>query len=167
MRSVFLIGYGNPGRLDDGLGPLLAAELETRGVPGLTVDSGYQLTVEDAASVAGHDVVVFVDADATGSDPFHFRRLQPGGSSGLGSHSVEPAEVLTLAGTLFNKMPEAYVLGIRGMVFDAFGEGLSPGARSNLDQAVTFIERVIREGSFATSECGTGAPEGRKPEGRP
>ena len=27
-RNVLLIGFGNPGRLDDGLGPALAAEIE-------------------------------------------------------------------------------------------------------------------------------------------
>ncbi|MEI6148310.1 MAG: hydrogenase maturation protease, partial [bacterium] len=114
MRSVLLIGYGNPGRLDDGLGPQLAVELGGRGIPGLTVDSDYQLTVEDADSVARHEVAVFADAAAAGSEPFYFRKLAPGGSSGIGSHSVEPAEVLALSQTLFNRLPEAYVLGIRG-----------------------------------------------------
>ena len=154
MRSVLLIGYGNPGRLDDGLGPQLAMELGGRGIPGLTVDSDYQLTVEDADNVARHEVAVFADAAAAGSEPFYFRRVAPGGSSGIGSHSVEPAEVLALSQTLFNRLPEAYVLGIRGYAFNEFGEGLSDRARANLEKAATFIDRVIRDGRFAESECG-------------
>jgi hydrogenase maturation protease len=154
MRSVLLIGYGNPGRRDDGLGPQLAAELEGRGLSGLTVDSDYQLTVEDADSVARHEVAVFADAAVTGTEPFYFRRLAPGGTPGFSSHSVEPAEVLALSQTLFNRLPEAYVLGIRGYDFNEFGEGLSGRARANLARAAAFIERVIRAGTFAESECG-------------
>ena len=49
-RKVLLIGYGNPGRLDDGLGPALAAAVEKLAIPGVTVDADYQLNVEDAAA---------------------------------------------------------------------------------------------------------------------
>ncbi len=33
-RRILLIGYGNPGRGDDGLGPLLAARIEALAIPG-------------------------------------------------------------------------------------------------------------------------------------
>ena len=50
---ILVIGYGNPGRLDDGLGPAVASAMEEFNLPGVSVDSNYQLTVEDAASAAG------------------------------------------------------------------------------------------------------------------
>lgn len=159
MRSVLLIGYGNPGRMDDGLGPLLAAEMARRNLPGVTVDSDYQLTIEDAETVARHDVVIFADAAATGAEPFTFRRVRPGGSPGFSTHSVEPSEVVALAEALFNRAPEAYVLGIRGWEFTAFGECLSARARANLEAAVTFVERVVRSGAFTAAECDDDAPE--------
>lgn len=148
MRKVLLIGYGNPGRLDDGLGPCLAASIERLDLAGVTVDSDYQLTVEDAEAVARHDVVVFADASVAGSEPFSFRRLRAGGAPGFSSHGVEPGEVLALAGALFGREPEAYVLGIRGYAFDGFGEGLSERARANLDEAAVFVADVIRGGRF-------------------
>jgi len=148
MQSVLLIGYGNPGRCDDGLGPLLAAALEARRIPGLTVESDYQLTVEDADAVTRHDVVVFADAAVTGDEPYCFSRVHPGGSPGFSSHSVEPSEVLALAETLFNTAPKAYVLSIRGYEFDEFREGLSERAGVNLSKAVAFLERVIRTEAF-------------------
>ena len=67
---VLVLGYGNPGRRDDGLGPRLAEELSRMGLPGVDVDSAYQLQAEDAAAVADHDVVVFVDAYVSCPDPF-------------------------------------------------------------------------------------------------
>jgi hydrogenase maturation protease len=149
VRRVLVIGYGNPGRLDDGLGPALAHELERAGLPGVTVEADYQLAVEDAQAVAEHDVVVFVDASLTGAEPFTFRRIKakPGGH--FSSHIVEPEGVLALAQELFDATTEAYVLGIRGYVFDAFGETISEQARANLAAALVFLGRVIREGSFS------------------
>jgi hydrogenase maturation protease len=155
VRSVLLIGYGNPGRRDDGLGPRLAAALEGRALPGVTVESDYQLTVEDADTAARHEVVVFADAAVAGTEPFYFRRIQAGGAPGFSSHSVAPPEVLALAEALFKKTPEAYALGIRGYEFDQFGEGLSERAAANLAAASAFAEGVIRSESFAASECGT------------
>ena len=77
--KVLVIGYGNPGRLDDGLGPALAAAIESAAPAGVTVDADYQLTVEDAAAVAEHDVVVFADAAVDGPEPFYFRAGRAGG----------------------------------------------------------------------------------------
>ena len=160
MRTILIIGYGNPGRRDDGLGPGLAERIERMGIPGVTVDSDYQLTVEDAEAVARHEVVIFADASVRGTEPFFFRRVAPRAAPGFSSHGVEPEEVLALAETLFGARPEAYVLGMRGCEFDVFGEGLSTRAAANLDQAVTFIARVLRGGECAAAECGTpGEPD--------
>ena len=60
--KVLLYGFGNPARGDDGLGPALAAAIEELAIPNITVDANYQLTVEDAADIAGYDAVVFADA---------------------------------------------------------------------------------------------------------
>jgi len=145
---VLVIGYGNPGRLDDGLGPAVAAALEELRVPGVVVAADYQLMVEDAAVVAEHDVVIFADADASGPEPFSFQRIEPSSAVSFTSHSVSPSALLALARDLFGAETRGYVLGVRGYEFNEFGERLSPKARTNLDAALAFIERVLREGSF-------------------
>jgi hydrogenase maturation protease len=155
-RKVLLIGYGNPGRLDDGLGPALAGEVERLGLAGaavdsdyqLTVDSDYQLTVEDAAAVAEHDVVVFADAALDGPAPFSFERIEPKRTVSFSSHSVEPAAVLGLARDLFGARTPGYCLGIRGYEFNEYRERLSERARANLASAVSFIASVLRAGNF-------------------
>ena len=50
-RRILLLGYGNPGRCDDGLGPAFAARIEARGLPGLDVFTDYQLTVDHALQI--------------------------------------------------------------------------------------------------------------------
>lgn len=148
---ILLIGYGNPGRRDDGLGPALAAALEGLDLPGVTIDSDYQLTVEDAAAVAAHDVVIFADAAVSGPEPFSFGRIEPSDSVTFSSHSASPAGVLGLAAELFSARPAAYVLGIRGYEFNEFGESLSAQARANLAAAVEFMQSVLRARSFAAA----------------
>ncbi|MCK5797491.1 MAG: hydrogenase maturation protease [Deltaproteobacteria bacterium] len=149
MERVLVLGYGNPGRLDDGLGPALVAALEVLDVPGLTVDADYQLMVEDAAALRDVDVVVFVDAATRGPAPFYVKRVMPQKLEiAFSSHSVEPEEVLALARDLFQASPEAYVVGIRGYDFDAFGEGLSAKAQENLEAAHEFLADVLCRGDI-------------------
>ncbi|MBN1670646.1 MAG: hydrogenase maturation protease [Kiritimatiellae bacterium] len=151
LPRVLVIGYGNPGRLDDGLGPALAEALERERLPAVDVDCDYQLTVEHAADVAQHGAVVFVDADAVGPNPFSFRRVAAPDEPRLGfsSHSVRPEDVMALARSLFHSPAAGYLLGIRGYAFDAFGERLSAAARRNLGEALRFLVDGLRAGDLS------------------
>jgi len=147
--AVLVIGYGNPGRLDDGLGPALAAAIETAEVPGVDVDADYQLTVEDAAAVAEHEVVIFADAAVSGREPFYFRTVDAREDATFTTHSVSPEAILFLARTCFQAQTHGYVLGIRGYEFNEFGERLSPKALANLDAATVFLTERLQDGRFA------------------
>jgi hydrogenase maturation protease len=153
---VLVIGYGNPGRLDDGLGPALADAIEARHLAGVDVESDYQLSVEDAHTVAAHDVVIFADAAVVGQEPFAFTPVAESTAEqpGYSSHAAEPGDVVALARRLFGAATRAFALGIRGYEFNAFGEGLSGPARRNLDEAVEFLARVLAGGSFETAVRG-------------
>ncbi len=146
---TLVLGWGNPGRGDDGLGPALAGIIEAQAGDGLTVESDYQLQVEDAAEIARHDRVVFVDADRSGPEPFSCRRLAPA-ETGLSftSHSVSPGALLKLAGELFGKEPEAWLVGIRGYAFDTFDETLSSRACVNLAATADFVRSALHDGRF-------------------
>jgi hydrogenase maturation protease len=144
-KRVLVIGYGNPGRADDGLGPALAAGLEALRIPGLTVESDYQLSIEHAAMAAEHDVVVFADADPLADGPFYLRQVDPAEGGRFTSHSVAPGEILHLAHSCFNASPEGYLLGMRAAVLDRFGEGLSGPAREGLDAALRYLPEFIAE----------------------
>jgi hydrogenase maturation protease len=141
---TLVLGWGNPGRRDDGLGPALAGAVATMGLPGVTAETGYQLQVEDAMEVARHERVLFVDADRAGEAPFSIRRVAAAGSGpGFTSHSLAPAQLLALARDLFGAEPEAWLLGVRGYDFDEFGEGLSVGAAANLAAATEFVRAAV------------------------
>ncbi len=144
-NRILVIGYGNPARADDGLGPALVERLEALGIPGLTVESDYQLSIEHAAMAAEHDIVVFADADGSASEPFYLKPVgeEPPGS--FTSHSVAPGGILRIARSCFDASPAGYLLGIRGEVFEPFTEGLSPAAREGLEAALEYLPRFIAE----------------------
>ena len=151
-RRILLLCYGNPARLDDGLGPAFAAAVEERWGGQVSVHTDYQLAVEDACSVSEHDLVIFVDASMGSEPPFTFQQVEPDPRSQFSSHLVEPGNLLYLAKVLFGAEPEAYCLGIRGYDFDDFGERLSLEAERNLGRSLEFFHRrVIMEGSLESA----------------
>ena len=137
--SIQVIGYGNPGRQDDGLGPAFAKSLRHMGYT-FPISDPYQLTVEDALSFSDDTLVIFVDAAKSLPSPFTFEEVHPGTEHGLSSHSVSPESLLQLSETVFSVRPRAYILAIKGYEFDDFEESLSPKAQQNLDDALAFFE---------------------------
>ena len=138
MPGVLVIGYGNPGRGDDGLGPALAERVAALDLPGVTVERDYQLTVDHAAMIAAHDRVVFADAMIGLGEPC---RLTPVSAVpvAMGSHQISPEAALHLAGLLFGHAPPGFILAIRGEEFGQMHEGLSPRAEANLVRAVGML----------------------------
>ncbi len=150
--GVLVIGFGNPGRLDDGLGPAMAEAVEQMGLPNVTVDSDYQLTVEMAEEVARRRLVIFADADVSGPEPFGVTRVIAGGELSFSSHSVAPDGVMALAENLFAARTSGFVLGIRGYEFNEFGQWLCDRARTNLGAAVEFMRSLLTERSVEEIE---------------
>jgi hydrogenase maturation protease len=146
--KVLVLGYGNPGRLDDGLGPALAEAVEEMQLPDVTADADYQLQPEDALRIAEASVVVFADAAVEGPEPFFFRPIEPRPGATFTTHHLDPEGLLAMAEETLGARTEAYVLGIRGYEFDEFGENLSSRGRENLGAAIRFLEPVLRERRF-------------------
>lgn len=153
-QQTLILGWGNPGRGDDGLGPEFVRRIADSNISGVVTDSDYQLQVEDAAEITDYERVLFVDADRSGPEPFGLARVYPEGRLAFSTHSLSPAAVLMLARDLFQSEPEAWILGIRGYQFDEFCERLSSRSRSNLDQAVQFLQTALLAGNLV--EVGEG-----------
>lgn len=146
--SMLVIGYGNPGRQDDGLGPRAAEAVELARIPGVNVLTDYQLNVEHAADVSQHDVVVFIDAAVAGAEPCFLRRLLPRACGAFSTHTMRPESVLALAQDTFDWSGRAFLLGIRGYTFGDFGEELSTQASDNLEEACALLLAGLRGGSL-------------------
>jgi hydrogenase maturation protease len=137
--SMLLIGIGNSGRGDDGLGWEFVERVNGLGYDFLDYEFRYQLQVEDAELIAKYDVVVFVDASRDELDGgFEMRRCISASHSFYTTHSQSPEAILHLASNLYNKFPKAYTLAISGKEWH-LQTLLSFEAKNNLQSAFTFF----------------------------
>ncbi len=134
--TLLVIGYGNAGRGDDGLGPAFADRVEAAGLAGCRTEIDYQLTPEHAMQIAQAEVVLFADAEVGLDRPFRLERLRADRGSDITSHALAPGAVLALAELLYGATPDAWVMGIAGEDFGAITEGLSDMATRNLGLAL-------------------------------
>lgn len=142
-RKILLLGIGNSGRSDDGLGWSFVEAIEGDACDLLDCEFRYQLQVEDADLVAGYDTVIFVDASLEAlKKGFEISPCIPAGQYSFTSHALDPGAVVYLANTLYHKFPEAYVLAISGVSWE-LQVGLSKEAGDNLNTALGFFRESI------------------------
>ncbi len=126
--NTLVIGYGNPLRGDDGVGSFVAK----RSGPGAI--ACHQLTPELAEPISQADRVIFVDADVTvAPGRIRVRRLQPRPKAGI--HNYDPEALLDLSRQVYNRVPEAILIGIGVQSFELC-ESLTPVAISAAGRAI-------------------------------
>ena len=134
-KKTLVIGIGNTGRRDDGLGWRFLDLLN--GLPDFMGDLEYryQLQIEDAALVSTYDEVIFVDATQEELDSgYALHQLEKKPFSSYTSHAIPPSHILSLCSDLYNKDPKAYLLAIRGYEWGLM-LGLSDRAEENMRKA--------------------------------
>jgi hydrogenase maturation protease len=141
-EQVLILGYGNPGRQDDGLGPAAAAAIERLQLPHVRVESNYLLAIENAADAAEVDLVIFVDAAESGPEPFEVRELNASDEIAFTSHIVKPEVVLGICHKCYGCSPRALLVAIRGYEFE-LEEMLTERARQNLEEALTCLRWIL------------------------
>ena len=105
-NKTLVIGIGNTGRQDDGLGwnflDLITDQknpiLDTDGKnPVFDTEYRYQLQVEDADLISRYSRVIFIDSTLEKTtEGFYFRAIEPKGNEQLLSHALSPETVLHL-----------------------------------------------------------------------
>lgn len=134
MAKVFIVGYGNPLRGDDGIGWRAAEFLAERlHVPNVEIRASHQLTPEMAEPISRADLVIFVDAACDHREgEVISRRVAPDCSpSELFSHQLTPEALLGLAKRLYGRCSEAVLLSVGAASFE-YGETLSPAVEAAL-----------------------------------
>jgi hydrogenase maturation protease len=141
MNATLLIGIGNQGRGDDGLGWAFADRLKAD--PRFDVVYRYQLQVEDAELISRYGQVWFVDAShEVLSGGFRAEQMKGVGRFSYTTHALHPEAVLQLCHQVFRRRPRARLLGITGEDFE-LGHGLSDAAEDHLEKALAhFMEQV-------------------------
>jgi hydrogenase maturation protease len=157
MSPVLVYGIGNPGRNDDGLGIGFAQSIAEKKYPGVDIETVYQLNAEDALEISTRHIVIFADADAAAESSFRFFRLLPSLEVKFSTHIMQPASVLALCEELYSCKPLAFVMAIAGRSWE-MREGLSEEGARNLDEALRFIDPLLRCHDPAALQCAAGGP---------
>ena len=141
MFKLLLFGYGNPGRGDDALGPLLIEHINHLELSDITCLVDMQLLIEHATDLAGFDQILFVDADMSCGEPFEFSAVHAGKDNSYTSHTLTPAALLFIYLQIYqHAAPPAFLLRIRGYHFE-LGDPLSARAGVNLEAAIKQIKQ--------------------------
>jgi hydrogenase maturation protease len=145
---TLIIGYGNPSRGDDALGPTAIAALErrmarkARPTP-IEYLTDFQLQIEFVTDLAERERIVFIDAAANGAEPFSFLPLAAREGEPMATHALSPASLLTVFQQYHQcAAPPCFLLAVRGYAFE-LGAPLSLRAQRNLDAALAMLERWI------------------------
>lgn len=143
FSKSLMIGIGNCGRSDDGLGWAFVEAVEKGGdFPGDTL-LRYQLQVEDADLISQYDQVIFVDAYQGGlEDGYTFKKCLAAKDFSFTTHRLPPETVLYLCQELYQKNPNAYMLLIDGEKWE-LEIRLSELGQKNLQKALNFFEEEI------------------------
>ncbi|HEY4753575.1 MAG TPA: hydrogenase maturation protease [Candidatus Limnocylindrales bacterium] len=156
--GVLVVGYGNPLRSDDGVGPAVADRLAADPrLRGAEVRTQHQLTPELALDASTASLLVLIDAaDDVPPGDVAIRDLAPrsrggtadalAGRSGEGgpplTHNVDPASVVTLAEELWGSAPRTVLVGI-GPASLELGDRLTPVASAAVPVAVEAVVAAV------------------------
>ena len=142
-RNSVLIGIGNDGRNDDGLGWAFVDAMEQDGrFPG-RLARRFQLQIEDAELISHFRHVIFVDAFRNSlPNGFQWQNCLPQAFTEFSSHRLSPQSVLDLCHQLYTDVPTAHLLLIAGNHWE-LSIGLSRAAESNLQRSLHFFRELV------------------------
>jgi len=152
MPKVVIIGYGNPLRGDDGVGWVVAKELQELLISdAITIKTCIQLTPELAADLCDAEIAILIDARAGEPAGAVFcEQVEPLPALPSSSHHFAPAALLSYAHHFFGKAPRTYLVSVNGAEF-GYQEHLSPPVRKAIPKVVKFICSLIEQ--FVAEQC--------------
>ena len=172
-EGVLVVGYGNPLRSDDGVGPVVAERLASDPrFAGADVRAEHQLTPELALDASRSWLLVLVDAaEGVAAGEVVIRELGPAGPAGAEgglagcieeggpplTHHVNPTALLGLAAELWGAAPRTILAGI-GPGSLELGEELTPEVEAAVPRAIDAVADAMA--ALRDARTGGGAGEG-------
>jgi hydrogenase maturation protease len=151
MSHTLIIGYGNPLRGDDGVGPRAAELLAEAGgtIPpplpdGVQILVCHQLTIELAPQIAEAGRLILIDACAGGAPgTVQQYTLTPAiPESASLTHHIDAQGLLAAAELLYGRAPETMLFTVSGSSFDP-GGALSPTVAAAVPELLAQIRQAV------------------------
>lgn len=139
---TIVIGIGNNGRQDDGLGWLFLDFLEEKEAD-IEIEYRYQLQIEDADLISNYSKVIFVDATKEATEKgYYLKPCLPSETYSFSTHALSPETIMYLSKKLYNHSPDASIFAIQGYDWE-LKIGLSEGGTNNLEKAKKYFEEEV------------------------
>jgi hydrogenase maturation protease len=149
VPPVLVLGWGNPSRGDDALGPMLVERLRSDCAlnPRVECLDDYQLQIEHALDLVGRERVLFVDASRSDESPFSAFPLQARRDASFSTHRLSPQAVMQVFEELQGRQsPSCTLLSIRATSFE-LGDPPCEQALCALEAAHQWARAWLRESS--------------------
>ena len=148
--STLIVGIGNDGRQDDGLGWAFLDALQSWGRFRGDLVYRYQLQVEDAELISQYQQVLFVDAcHGTLKGGLEWMPCNPSQDFEFTTHVLPPTGVLYLCKELYGRQPEASMMKLQGSAWQ-LSVGLTDKGRQILNMA---LYQVLEELESVTQKA--------------
>lgn len=141
-----IIGYGNPQRRDDGIGPYIVDRLRPifEHLKNVHLLARHQLEPDIIDSLKTADRLLFVDASAEAlTEGRQWAEVRPElDTMPFLIHQVAPAFILGLLQSLYHRHPQTWTISVQGADF-GFGTGLSANVRKKATRVAGEITRFV------------------------
>jgi hydrogenase maturation protease len=141
--QVLIIGYGNTLRCDDGIGQIVAMEVETWNLSEVSCLYRHQLTPELAEQIAEFTAVIFIDASIE-AQQVTLTPIPEQPSSKNWTHHLTPASIIYLTEFLYQTKPQAWLIQIPIEDLN-FGEQISNLAEQGKQEALAIVKNIINK----------------------
>ena len=141
-EQVLIIGYGNTLRSDDGIGQLVAMEVEKWDLPQVKSLYLHQLTPELAEKIAQFARVIFIDASIEIAK-VTLKSIKDSQNNQNWTHHLTPASLVYLTEFLYKQIPQTWLIEIPIQNLD-FGEEISHLAQVGKDEALEIIKNITK-----------------------
>ena len=141
----WIIGYGNPQRRDDGIGPYVVSRLNgVLSQEKIHVLSLHQLDPDVIEGLQYAKIVILVDATMEKVEGgWQWVRIQPElGVLPYATHHLKPSFLLGLLQSVYHRCPLTWLVSVQGNDF-GFGEGLTPEAEKRAQIVVSEIVKFL------------------------
>ena len=143
IKPVLVLGYGNPSRGDDAVGPLLIDYLSQFDLPSIDLLTDFQLQIEHVLDISNRQLVLFIDAGVSQTQPLLLQPVFPEKSYHLSTHALSPQQLLGIYQHVTGSLPPlSYLLVIKASHFE-LGQTLSPDMQKHFLQACQLLKQML------------------------
>jgi len=143
-KKIFVIGYGNTLRGDDGIGQIIAEKIEELKIENVETLALHQLTPDLAADFPKYKQIIFIDAsEDIRQEEVQVFELSPSQTPPQIEHAMTPENLLRLSKDLYSFAPPSIAVILPARNFE-FSEVLSAVTESAIKPAINIITAKIK-----------------------